>query len=54
MRRQTHQLDNLPLDLVHGGALDDNGIVRLPVDAKRSQKCFCYEAKKKRAIDEMT
>lgn len=47
-----HQLDDLSLDLMHGGALVQDGVVRLPVDAESPQKSLCCKVGKKNSSGE--
>lgn len=41
----SHQLDDLSLDLMHGGALEDKRVTWQPVDAECAQKRLCYGGK---------
>lgn len=38
----SHQQNDLSLDLMHGGALEDNRIMWLLLNTKSSQKRLCY------------
>lgn len=42
----SHQLDDLSLDLMHGGAREDERVMRQPVHTESSQKRLCCEGKK--------
>lgn len=42
----SHQLNDLSLDLMHGGAFEDNRAVWGSVNIESSQKRLCYEGEK--------
>lgn len=45
MQTASHQLNNLPLNLMHGGTFEDNGVVWQSVNTEGSQKGLCYKGK---------
>ena len=48
----TYQLNDLSLDLMHGGALEHNRIMWRSVDTESSHKRLCYGGGKTKSVNE--
>lgn len=50
----SHQLNDLSLDLMHGGTLEDNRVIWRSVDTESSQKRLCCGGEKTQSVHQKT